>query len=171
MGKSLVIKGADFSANAIELETTWLVDEYDQLIAGGGSITATANPIYAGFAPNFDFGGKAINTIKGYAKVAGKVTLWLGNSVTDSSAVKVAEFDIESNEVDSVVTKMFSTINVPEGKKLWISKSTDTGAFGYDISHQHQSSLGGFWLLLGTSEARANTSSTENLALNWGYSD
>lgn len=169
MGKNLVIKGADFSENAIEKQTTWLVDEYDQLISGGGSITSATLPTYAGFAPNFDFGGKTINTIKGYANTAGNVTLWLGNSVTDSSAVKVAEFEIESNEVDSVVTKLFTTINVPEGKKLWICKITDTGAFGYNNTSAHPSSLGSFWVLLGTSSAHVNYATNENLALNWGY--
>lgn len=171
MGKSLIIKGADFSANAIQLQTEWLVDEYDQLISQGGTINAIANPAYSGFAPNFNFGGKTINTIKGFVKAAGKVTLWLGDSLTDASATKVAEFELSSDDVDKVVTKYFDAIDVPAGKYLWLGKSTDTGFFGYDNSNLHPSSLGGFYLLLGTAQARQNTSLTENLALNWGYSE
>lgn len=167
MGKDLIIKGADFSENAIE-KTTWIVDEFDQLISRGGSITTVVSLYYAGFAPNFDFGGKAINTIKGYAKVAGNVTLWLGNSITDQSAVKVAEFKIKPNEVETVVTKLFATIYVPVGKYLWISNSGDTGAFGYNKTY-HQSSLGVFLMRLGKPDARAAEGPRENLALNWGY--
>lgn len=170
MGKNLIIKGADFSANAIAGQVTWYVNEYDQAVAAHLTASLIANNAYAGFAPNYDFGGKTINILKFVAGQAGVISLWLGNSATDTSAVKVAEITITSEEVGTTVVKQFSPINVPSGKKLWIGKSTDTGRFKYTPAASGPgSTFGAFWVLLGSSSARQNGSRTEVLYVNWGF--
>lgn len=170
MGKNLIIKGADFSANAIAGEVTWYVNEYDQAVAAHLTATTYANPAYAGFTPNYDFGGKTINILKFVAGQAGVISLWLGNSATDGSAVKVAEITITSQEVGTVVEKQFSPISVPSGKKLWIGKNTDTGNFKYAPAVAGPgSTFGRFWVLMGSSSARQVDSGTEILYINWGF--
>lgn len=170
MGKNLIIKGADFSANAIAGVVTWYVNEYDQAVAAHLTASTNANSAYAGFAPNYDFGGKTINILKFVAGQAGIISLWLGNSATDGSAVKVAEITITSEEVGTTVEKQFSPVTVPSGKKLWIGKSTDTGRFKYaPAASGPGSTFGAFWVLLGSSSARQNGSTTEVLYVNWGF--
>lgn len=170
MGKNLIIKGADFSANAIAGVVTWYVNEYDQAVAAHLTASTDANIAYVGFTPNYDFGGKTINILKFVAGRAGVISLWVGNSATDTSAVKVAEITITSEEVGTTVEKQFTAVNVPSGKKLWIGASTDTGRFKYaPATAGPGSTFGAFWVLMGSSSARQNTGLQQILYVNWGY--
>lgn len=170
MGKKLIIKGADFSTNAIKGIITWFVDEYDQAVALGRSLTATVNYGSAGFAPNFDFGGKVINVMKLKIVAAGTLSIMIGDSYTDENAQKVAELQFTSEDVGQVVTKQFEPISIPTGKFLWIGKSGDTALFNY--SNQNitpSSSFGAFWVYLGTHQGRLNGNYNQILCVNFGF--
>lgn len=169
MGKKLIIKGADFSTNAVKI-TTWLVDEYDQAVALGRSITATVIYDVAGFAPNYDFGGKTINVIKLKIARAGSLSIMIGDSRTDENAKRVAELQFTNEDVGKVVIKQFEPISIPTGKYLWIGKSGDTALFNYSNQNiEPSSSFGPFWVSMGTSEAHKNGVPFQILCLNFGF--
>lgn len=170
MGKKLIIKGANFSANAIKGIITWFVDEYDQAVALGRSLTAITKYSTAGFAPNYDFGGKTINVMKLKIATAGTLSIMIGDSRTDMNAQRVAELQFTSEDVGQVVTKQFEPITIPTGKHLWICKSGDTATFNYSSQMiKPGSSLGSFWVYLGTSQAHRNGNNLEMLCVNFGF--
>ena len=170
MGKSLIIKGANFYDNRVPPIITWYVDEYDQAVAQGRTIATPANPAYAGFTPAYDFGGKTINILKMKIAQAGKITLWVGNSRSDTNPTKVAELTFTSADVGQVKTVDFDDIIVPAGKALWIGAASDTGYFAYNNEQTPPgSSFGDFWVLCGTANARQLEDHYQILCVNWGY--
>ena len=84
MGKSLIIKGADFSANAIKVHT-WFLTENDTY-GSGASINVSA--VYGAYCPVNDalLQGKTINCIKLKAGTVGAITL-VKVSSNDASGV------------------------------------------------------------------------------------
>lgn len=170
MGKKLIIKGADFSTNAIEGIITWFVDEYDQAVALGKTPNTNANYAVAGFAPNYDFGGKTINVLKFKVGAAGSFSIMMGNSRDDTSPTKVGEITLTSEEVGTVVTKQFDPITIPVGKYIWLGRSGDTGLFCYsDDKIAPGSTFGPMWILLGTSSYRPDGNYNEILGINFGF--
>lgn len=170
MGKRLIIKGADFSTNRIPSQLTWFVDEFDQAVAQGRSLTATTVYSAAGFAPNYDFGGKIINVMKLKIAAAGTLSIMIGNSRKDTNAQRVAELQFTSEDVGQVVTKQFEPISIPAGKYLWIGKSGDTASFNYSNQMiEPGSSLGAFWVYMGTNQARQDGNYYEMLCVNFGF--
>lgn len=170
MGKRLIIKGADFSTNRIPEQLTWFVDEYDQAVALGKTPNTNANYAAAGFAPNYDFGGKTINVLKFKVGAAGSFSIMLGNSRNDTNPTKVGEITVTSQEVGTVVTKQFDPITIPDGKYIWLGRSGDTGQFCYSSNTTLPgSTFGPMWIYLGTSSYRPDGNKNEILGVNFGF--
>lgn len=130
MGKSLIIRGADFSANGIkDYPVTWFMDNFKENWATSiGVKTARA------FVPgNYtDVQGKTINCVKLKVAGAGTFTFMVANGVGGSATYSQARtIEFSSDEVDTTVVKTFDPIDVPQdGFIAWMT-STDTGNWYY----------------------------------------
>lgn len=151
----------------------WYVDEANIIQSLGVIPVTKANPHYAGFNPNVEFEGKTINAIKFYANTAGTISICVGNSYSDTAYDVVRTIMVESEDVGNWVTKTIEDYAVPQGKKLWVGKPSDSGAFGYiDKNHipsDYNHTLGAFYVNCGKSGAAKNNSSKETLCLSIGY--
>ena len=161
MGKSLIIKGADFSANAVKV-LTWFMTENDTYESG-----ATIN-VPAGFAAYCPYNdallqGKTINCIKLKAGTAGTITL-VKVSSNDASGVAtpIATITIDSEDVGNNVIKYFDDVQIGANDWFGIMATTDTGQFKYNSAE----SAPGYYQRAGTSNILLGSGS---LALNVGY--
>lgn len=168
MGKSLIIPGADFSANKVSGLTTIYVDELDQLIAKGLSII-TAPSQYAGYTPNFNFVGKPINAIQSKWKgSAGTIALCIGDSIKDTNYEVVRTITITAEDINTTNIKTFEPYALPEGKVLFIAQTDEVALCGYAQATGATSSFGHFKMQCGHSNASTN-SSDSSLAINWMF--
>lgn len=162
MGKSLIIKGADFSANAVKV-LKWYITENDQYGAGA-SIKVPAS--YAAFCPfsGDNLQGKTINCIKLKAGTAGIITLVkVSNNDASGVATPIATITISSEDIGNDVIKYFDDVQIGSNEWFGIMASTDTGQFKYNSSVLQSR---GYYQRAGTSNISIGAGS---LALNVGY--
>lgn len=157
MGKSLIIKGADFSANAISKEYEWFVDDYSLAVQSGLSITAIAIAAAAGFtwpkSRHALYQGKAVNVIRFKAHSAGTISIFRGvNASTDTPRVaeKIADIMITSDEEGTEVIKNFPTIIFGNDECLVISSPQNDGLFAYCNNQSAYDGSSLFGLSIGT---------------------
>ena len=87
MGKSLVIKGADFSENGISTLVTWLGQYPSNILAGESGKVVSSNTVYFPISTEvtrLGMVGKTIKYIKLNAAAAGTITVYKVTSGTSS---------------------------------------------------------------------------------------
>lgn len=163
MGKSLIIKGADFSANAVKV-LTWFIIENDTY-GSGASTNVPAS--FAAYCPlsGTALQGKAINCIKLKAATAGTITL-VKVSSNDASGVAtpIATITIDADDIGNNVIKYFDDVQIGANDWFGIMATTDTGQFKYNPSGFDSNY--GYYQKAGTASISQGTGS---MALNVGY--
>lgn len=130
MGKKLVIKGADFSANAInESADVWYTDFLDHYTP-----TSNANLVNGGWAHNADDNSlvqnKPINRIRLVPSQAGTFKIGVASAYLSASVTNLATITIEAGDVGTQVTKTFPTINIGNGI-LVFGEANSAGGFKF----------------------------------------
>ena len=137
MGKKIIIKGANFTRNAIyndgsliPTQTVWYITSFTD--TGAEKLVNFANKANGGWAyktnNNEKVQGKFINAVKFKAATAGTFNLYTGVEHGESTNL-VASFQVEENEVGTVVTKKFETVFI--GDKFLIFGEAGTSATQY----------------------------------------
>lgn len=130
MGKRIIVKGADFSTNAIyHVEVgEWYVTNYDDFASAATRTANLANGGWAFSTENDLLSGKIVNRIKFKASAAGDFPILIGETYGTMSIVR--QITIESSEVGSVVEKTFEPVSVAGGQKFGFGVP-NSGGFYY----------------------------------------
>lgn len=127
MGKKLIIKGADFSTNAVE-EVTWYIDVTDSGWATNPGTSASAGWSYPA-SQESAYIGQPINAIKVKNATAGVMTIYkvseLGQAGTLLATINVTQANVLTTYV------LPTTVTINSGEHLVFHDSTDTAFFRY----------------------------------------
>ena len=133
MGKALIIKGADFSQNAIEISTTWYVDRYTDY-----TLSRTANINNGGWAlsddDNATLQGKTVNTLKFKPVSSGTFKLFVASTKNATSVTEKATITINSSEAGTEVIKEFTPFQIGAGEYLVFGEANDAVGFYFGDS-------------------------------------
>ena len=129
MGKSLVIQGADFSANKISGICTWylnaLVVAKDQNVYS--SLTNSINWSYAGWG--FDTSkceNKTINVLEGIFATAGTFEIHVADSFDSTTSTVRTVIITDDDLIKPSVIKTFEPITVGSSQKIWLGTPGNT---------------------------------------------
>ena len=89
MGKSLIIKGADFSENGISTSVTWVAKYPSNILSGETGAVVSSNTIYFPISTEITrlgMVGKTIKYIKLNAAASGTITVYIITDGTESDA-------------------------------------------------------------------------------------
>lgn len=125
MGKSLVIKGADFSANAIDTSVEWFYNGFSSHY-GQTPVAGIGDPISAGWSHvdiNAALVGKTFNKIRCLPKSAGTYNFYIvsqePSSIQTPLSNPVATITVSAEDVDNVTIYTLSTpITLNQGEYL-----------------------------------------------------
>ena len=132
MGKSLVIKGADFSENGIQ-ETTPTLNWYIDSTLNTGSLSS-ANRANGGWA--FKEGdmsllqGKTINRLKLIPSIEGTLNLYKATSLSGPVTL-VASILIPDADVNTISVYEFNGFTLGENEVLVIGEANSSAGFKY----------------------------------------
>lgn len=159
MGKSLIIKGADFSRNSVNI-LRWYTTENDSYGDSANTLVPNSYGVFVPFsAANCQ--SKTVNCIKFKAGKAGTITLSKVSSVDAGGiATEVATIVINPEDVGKNVIKRFDNVTIGNTEWIGICKDGDTGQIMYD-----QNGKGGYYQKAGTLNIGTGS---ESLALNIG---
>lgn len=168
MGKSLIIKGADFSQVAVSDPTLeWFIDRYSDEKA-----FALGRAYAGGYIPG-DYAnvqGKRINRIKLMPKDAGIMTIGVADGVgVSANFSQVREISFTSEEADTAVIKSFEEIIVPSNGYICVEFGSNASVpFGYQNSGTGGA---GFYFYVGKSSASGEITNigTHDLNISFGY--
>lgn len=131
MGKSLIIKGADFSQNTISI--TWYVDRYTDY-----TLSKSANVVNGGWALSDSdaatLQGKTVNIIKFKPVSSGTFKLFVAHAKNATSVTEKATITISSSEAGTEVTKEFTPFQIGEGEYLVFGEANDAVGFYFGNS-------------------------------------
>ena len=140
MGKSLIIKGADFSANGIEVYTEyWYVTlGTDLLDCKGPNPTNNSGSAAWSFSDDYNslVQGKTINLIRFVPADAGEFKLFVLNSRTASLGSPVATITVNSADVGNLTKYEFPDVQVGASQYLCFVDPSQTVRMYYAISGQ-----------------------------------
>lgn len=158
MGKSLVIKGADFSANAIGQNYYAL---YESSYRGVGTNGPGTIPIYPSLVVQQHLRGKTLYKVKLYLYSAGVLTLVKSNGNSPSkTAVTIESFTFTQDQVGQEVEMVLTTPHlVASNEWIGVRQTGNTGGIYYVPSSQNYGD--GYWFLSGSSMASRTTGDLE----------
>lgn len=128
MGKRLIIKGADFSKNAIGIiiEPAWYIDQ----ILPNISTAKKANVVNGGWAfsdtDNAKLQGRVINSVQFYAAAAGVLNFYKG--ALGSNGTKIGSITISPSQVNTKVIATFTPVTINSGEYLMIGEANTKGS-------------------------------------------
>lgn len=134
MGRKLIIKGADFSANAVDDVTlTWYVNVEDDNTWGPNPAKNTSAGWCYPTSTESNFIGQPINMVKLKPSAVGTITLYKIPAL-GSAGTLVATINATQEQVNVLTTYMLpSTFVINSGEHLVLCDSTDTSFFMYKI--------------------------------------
>ena len=167
MGKSLIIKGADFSANGIPAYSniTWFLDSFNETYA-----TRDTNISQGYFGPgNYSqLQGKTINCIKFKAAASGQLTIAFADGVGGSAQISQERIiEVSQDEVGTVVTKLFTPIEVSQSDYIVVGKPTDTAGWYFTNSYPDDAGTG-VYTKIGYDGTGVKTTNRFDLLLSFG---
>ena len=150
MGKSLIIKGADFSQVAVEVEPTlvWLIDSYKDEKSTTKAVSSAGWFIPANYSL---VQGKTVNRIKLKIGNTGRLTIGVADGVGAAANITQKRvIDLSAAIVDSVAEVSFDDIEVPNNgyicicdpvndtTNMWyfLTNGTDGVGFYTEVSQQ-----------------------------------
>lgn len=140
MGKSLIIKGADFSANGIEvyIEHWYVTLGTDLLTYIGPDPTNNSGSAAWSFSDdnNALVQGKTVNLIRFVPADAGEFKLFVLNSRTTSLGSPAATITVNSADVGNLTKYEFSDVQVGSSQYLCFVDPAQTVRMYYAISGQ-----------------------------------
>lgn len=138
MGKSLIIKGADFSANGIEVyQEHWYITlgtDLQDYIGPVPTYNSTSAAWSFSDANNTLIQGKTLNLIRFIPADSGEFKLFLLNSRTDSLGSPVATITVNSADVGNLTKYEFPDIQVGSSQYLCFVDPSQTVRMYYAIS-------------------------------------
>lgn len=158
MGKSLVIKGADFSANAIGQNYYPL---YVSNYRGVGTSGPGTSPIYPSLSVQQHLRGNTLYKVKFYLHTAGVLSLVKSTGSSPSkTAVTIESFTFTQDQVGQEVEMVLTTPHlVASNEWIGVKQTGDTGGIYYVPSSQNYGD--GYWFLSGSSMASRTTGDLE----------
>lgn len=169
MGKSLIIKGADFSQVAVpDPSLTWFIDAYRN-----ERNIADVTPSAGGFVPgNYEeVQGKSINRLKFYYVEGSLLTIGVVDSLGSSANVtQRREIDTSQCTPNTVVTVEFETINVPANGYICLCPNGD-GFTKWKYMNGGGTDGEGFYFYVGSPSASGElvNKPTHDLNVSFGY--
>jgi hypothetical protein len=144
MGKKIIVKGADFSENAIyqdgQQADGWLVTNYTTFAS---ALTYAANVDNGGWAfidEMSNLRGKKINKIRFKASASGDFPILVGTACNNLLIVRIVS--VSSSEVGSVVEKTFDELLVANTQLIGIGKANGAGFYyAQDSGHSFYSKI------------------------------
>lgn len=132
MGKKLIIKDADFSANALDVRVIeWYILSYTNYL---GSSPNIANVVNGGWAfvqaTNALLIGKTINAIRFKAATSGTLNIYKG-ILNSSEKTLIGSINVISSEVGQEVTKTFTPYTMGASDYLIIGEPNSSVSFYY----------------------------------------
>ena len=130
MGKKLIIKGADFSENAVDVRVIeWYITQYTDY---GGSASSVVNVVNGGWAyqsnHNSLIQGKLINALKFKAAAAGTLNLYKGK-LNSTSKPQIGSVSVSQSEVGTAVIKTFTPYTMGANEYLIIGEPNSSASF------------------------------------------
>lgn len=120
MGKNLVIKGADFSANGISVVTINWIGYTDTELNGSSSVSNTSKYcISASSIQSLGLAGKSIQYIKIYAKTAGTITFG-GCDISGSTATQESSYSAAVSQGVNTI-KLATPLPLSASKSIWFA--------------------------------------------------
>ena len=156
MGKRLVIKDADFSANAVDVRIIeWYILSYTNY--DGSESHSIANVVNGGWAfvqtTNALIQGKTINALRFKAAGNGALNIYKG-TLNSTSKTLIGTVNISSSEAGQEVTKTFTPYTMGANDFLIIGEPNSAGAFYYrgnisptGVSHNFYTKVPSEWSL------------------------
>jgi hypothetical protein len=131
MGKALIIKDADFSANGFA--NAWYVTELTDLVENGYTFTNNADVSVAGFSiiEASRYQGKTINAIRFNPATAGTLSLCRTKNFASTTFDVIASIVVGSSDINKTITKFFDEVYIEEDDLLFISLPSDTCVIHY----------------------------------------
>ena len=160
MGKKLIIKNADFSANGIaSVEPTWSLGYTSAELIGNTGFTNTNNYyIIASEIQSLGLSGKVISALKFYASGNGNITVGKV-SISGSSASIVESFVFQVNSGENI-------IYLPNSITLSSSQSISfSGRYILTYNHEADPSVGWKFSWIGSS----TVSNVNFIPIDFGY--
>jgi hypothetical protein len=168
MGKSLIIKGADFSANAVPSYTyNWYITEYTD-ISNKAHLTQTFDVQYGGFSSvSWDaLKGKTINCMKCKCANAGTFTICVSSDLTTTPRLQQS-ITFSAEDAGREVVKAFNNITIASNEYVYVAPPTDSRCTYF--TQNNTETLYKLRLYCGRSNYQERTSPSHNLALDFGY--
>lgn len=131
MGKRLIIKGADFSENAIGTgaKPVWYIDQ----ILPDISTALKANVVNGGWAfsntDNAKLQGRVINSVKFYPATDGVLNFYKG--ALGSNGTKIGSITISPSQVGTRVIATFTPVTINSGEYFMIGEANTKGSIYY----------------------------------------
>lgn len=129
MGKRIIVKGADFSTNAIkEYALIWHFTELSEGNPQGAGVFSSG-----GFMSNIPWSGQVVNRIRFKLRRAGTLTIGKVNSRGTTTITDQQVLNVAGNQGD-IVTLEINDITINEGEYLVFGIKNDTASFFYSDS-------------------------------------
>lgn len=144
MGKRIIVKGADFSENAIYQDEQqadgWLVTNYTSFASAATNRANVANGGWAFIDEMSNLRGKKINKIRFKASASGDFPILVGTSYNNLSIVRT--ISVSSSEVGTVVEKTFNELLVANNQLIGVGKANGAGFYyAQDSGHSFYSKI------------------------------
>lgn len=169
MGKSLIIKGADFSQVSVsDPVLTWFIDGYKNERNLSNVTTSAGGFIPGNYAA---VQGKSLNRIKLYYVEGTILKIGVVDGVgTTVNSSQVREIDFSQDTPNTVVVKEFETINVPNDKYICISVN-HSGNVVWKYMNTGGTDGAGFYFWVGQNVATGelNNVPTHDLNISLGF--
>lgn len=167
MGKTLIIKGADFSENCIS-SSSLILDRTQQFNYAVTTSSRNSAP-YA----DFDYAqleNHVITSLELVPALAGIISITKSTAIDSGGYEIVAQINVLPEHVGFATRYYISNIQVNAGEILGIYESNDTGRFKYiNDSDEYTGTRTGFYGKVGSTNIREMTNCC--LPINWyGYS-
>ena len=158
MGKSLIIKGADFSQNAIEFTTNWYYHVFSDKIQEGEGEFVNARRDRGGWMfpeVNEAIKGKTVNVIKVQPVIAGRFNFYIINSSEIETLTTLPNpcsfIDIKESDIGVITEYVLSSpISIEEGEALVIGDYDENRTEATTVAFYHYDGYKNFWYLVGT---------------------
>ena len=135
MGKTIVVKGADFSANGMTIipAVHWYVDECTASPSSGSLLAANlANGgwVYSG---NYDvlLRGKIVSRIKLIPSQAGTFNIYTTESSLSGAVTLRASITIDAADIGRETVYSFQEFSIPENGYIVFGEANSVGGFYY----------------------------------------
>lgn len=170
MGKKLIIKDADFSANALDVRVIeWYILSYTNYLESSQNIANVVNGGWAFVqATNALLIGKTINAIRFKAATSGTLNIYKG-VLNSSEKTFIGSVNVTSSEVGQEVTKTFTPYTMGGNDYLIIGEPNSSASFYYQGSGVKPTAASHNFYTKVPSEWSLTTANNIELCIDIGY--